>query len=288
MQRTRRIMSKLGLALLIAASLPACVIRARGDFQTTGARVAYSQPPEPRAENYAPMAGQVWVRGHWSWNNNQWVWVNGRYEPIRQGYAWQDGRWEPRNGTWHWVDGQWVVSGSGTVVVGGDRPQVQDHRYPNGQPGNPQGGVIIGNPNGGVVTNPGGVVVGNPQGGVIIGNPNPPVGQGGVVVNNGQGGVIASNGAGTVVSSGGTVIIVPPGSPTIAPPPPRVETPGPGRRGHIWIAGSWNWNTNTRQYEWVPGHWGRVKANHVWQPPRWEQRGNAWVRIEGEWRVTIR
>lgn len=271
MQRTHRIMSKLGLVLLLGASLPACVVRARGEFQTTGARVAYSQPPAPRAESPRPMNGHVWISGRWTWNSNQWVWVDGRYEPVRQGYAWQDGRWEPRNGTWHWVEGQWIVSGSGTVVVnnpGGDRPQIQDHRYDN----QPQGGVIVGNPNGGV----------------IVGNPNPPVGNGGVIVNNGQGGLVATNGAGTVVSTGGQVIILPPGSPTIAPPPPRVENPGPARRGHIWITGSWTWNNDAKQYTWVPGHWGRIKANHTWHPPRWEQRGNGWIRIEGEWRITVR
>jgi len=33
-------------------------------------------------------------------------------------------------------------------------------------------------------------------------------------------------------------------------------------------------------YEWVPGHWERAKANVRWYDGRWEQRGNVWVFIQ--------
>ncbi len=255
MNRTRRILSTLGLAALLGTTLPACVVTARGRI-ATGAVVAYDQPPPPRAENPQPMAGHVWVKGNWQWQGGQWVWVDGHWERERSGYAWQDGRWEPRNGSWHWVGGSWVVVGGGVVVTGGGGggtvadPHNQDHRY--GQPhGQPNGGVVVGN-------------------------------NGGVVVNNGQGGVIATNGAGTVISSGGQVVIVGPSAP---PPPPRVENPGPARRGYVWIEGAYAWSEQARQYEWVPGHWERAKAGHRWNPVRWELRGNVYVRIGGEWQI---
>ncbi|MBK9033964.1 MAG: YXWGXW repeat-containing protein [Myxococcales bacterium] len=267
MNRTRRILSGLGLALVLGTTLPACVVAARGRL-TTGAVVAYDQPPPPRVENPQPMAGHVWVHGNWTWQNNQWVWADGHWQRERAGYAWQDGRWEPRNGSWHWVGGDWVVSGSGTVVVGGGndggRPRDQDHRFDN----QPQGGVIV--------TNNGAV---NPQGGVIVTNNGP---QGGVIVNGGQGGLVATNGAGTVISQGGHVIIT---GPTAPPPPPRVESPGPARRGYVWIEGAYFWDKDARAYNWAPGHWERAKANHRWVPVRWEQQGGVYIRVGGEWHI---
>ena len=85
-----------------------------------------------------------------------------------------------------------------------------------------------------------------------------------------------------MVSGGGQVIIT---GPTQAPPPPRAEASGPSRRGYIWMAGSWTWDQQARQYTWVPGHWERSKANHRWEAPRWEQQNGAWIRIEGSWRI---
>lgn len=252
MHRTRRILSALGLTLALGATLPACLFTARGRF-TTGAVVAYDQPPEPRMESPQPMAGHVWVRGNWTWQNNQWMWIDGHWERERAGYAWQQGEWQPRNGSWHWVGGQWTASGggSGTIVTGngavivdghghgqGPRDQVQDHRYPNN-------------------------------------HGTPPV-----IVNNGPGPLVAGNGAGTVIVGNGGVTII---GPTAAPPPLRVESPGPNRKGYVWIEGAYQWSNN--QYEWVSGHWERSKANHVWQPVRWELRGNVYIRIGGEWRI---
>ena len=266
MNRTRRILSTLGLAALLGTTLPSCVIAARGHV-ATGAVVAYDQPPPPREEAYQQQAGYVWVHGNWTWQGGQWVWIDGHVERERSGYAWQDGKWEPRNGSWHWVEGSWVVVGGGAVVTGGGGGQVydphnQDHRY-DGQ-GNGQGGVIITND---------GPVNGNGQGGVIVGN-------GGIVGNNGQGGLVATNGAGTVIVGQGGVVIT---GPTAPPPPPRVENAGPARRGYIWIDGSYNWNDQGKQYEWVPGHWERMKAKHRWDPPRWQLQGNVYVRVGGSW-----
>lgn len=261
MNRTRRILSALGLALALGSTLPACVITARGRLQG-GAVVAYDAPPERRVENPQPMAGHVWIAGNWTWQNNRWVWVDGHYERQRAGYQWQDGRWEPRNGSWHWVSGQWIVVGQGTVVTGngngavivgghGDHPRDrnQDHRYDPPPPPPPGGG------------------------GVVVGG-----GGGGVIVNNGGGGLSATNGAGTVTVNNGQVVITGPQQP---PPPIRVENPGAARRGYVWIEGSWQWANN--QYEWVPGHWERAKAGYRWEPVRWQLQGNVYVRVGGSW-----
>lgn len=266
MNRTRRILSALGLTVALA-SLPACLVTARGSgtWSTGGAVVAYDAPPEPRVENPQPMAGHVWVRGNWTMRNNQWVWIDGHWERARAGYQWTDGRWEPHNGSWHWVAGTWtagngpngtIVTGDGGVVVTGGgnggyvppRDQIQDHRYDGSNSG---GGVIVGNGGGVVVT--GGGAGGRPP-------------------------LVASNGAGTVIAGNGGVTVI---GPTVAPPPVRVENPGPARRGYVWIEGNWQWANNN--YEWVPGHWERSKAGHRWQPVRWQQNNGVWIRIEGSW-----
>lgn len=265
MNRTRRILSALGLTLALGATLPACLVRTSGSgtFATTGSVVAYEAPPEPRQENPRPMRGQVWVRGNWSMQNNQWIWIDGHYESERSNQYWNDGRWEAHNGSWHWVAGSWssqpngtIVTGTGTVVVSGNgngnggyvppRDQVQDHRYDPPPPVN----------NGG-----GGTVI---QGGSGPGRPP----------------IVATNGAGTVVVGQGGVTI---SGPTQAPPPIRVENPGPSRRGYVWIEGNWQWANNS--YEWVPGHWERSKAGKRWQPVRWEQQGGVYVRVGGSWSI---
>ncbi len=40
----------------------------------------YYQRPAIIVENYAPVAGYVWVAGQWNWNGYEWIWVNGHYE----------------------------------------------------------------------------------------------------------------------------------------------------------------------------------------------------------------
>jgi len=247
MNRTRRILSALGLTVALGATIPACTVVARGRVQTPGVVVAYDAPPEPRQENPQPMAGHVWVRGNWTMQNGQWLWIDGHWERQRANQSWQDGRWEPHNGSWHWVAGTWANGGAGGTIVTGDggvvvagggngggypqRDQVQDHRYPQ-------------NNNGG----------------------QPPL--------------VATNGAGTAVVNNGTVTIY---GPTQAPPPARVENPGPSRKGYLWIEGAWQWTND--QYEWAPGHWERTKANRRWEPVRWQQQGNVWVRIGGSWSI---
>ncbi len=150
MKRSARILSVLGLALLMGAS-SACVVTARGRV-SGGAVVVYEEPPPPRAEVEVQQSrsGYVWVRGRHDWRNGQWVWVPGHWERARAGYHWNDGRWERRDGSWHWVAGTWVVHSSG----GGDRPQVVDHRGHGGghHPTPPPVVGHAGNPDGSGVT----------------------------------------------------------------------------------------------------------------------------------------
>jgi len=36
---------------------------------------------------------------------------------------------------------------------------------------------------------------------------------------------------------------------------------------------------------WVPGHYERERAGHIYREPRWEQQNGAWISVEGSWSV---
>ena len=42
----------------------------------------YYRPPGLLIENYGPMDGYIWVRGHWAWNGFEWIWQPGHYQPA--------------------------------------------------------------------------------------------------------------------------------------------------------------------------------------------------------------
>jgi hypothetical protein len=42
----------------------------------------YYRPPGLIVENYGPMDGYVWIRGHWAWNGYEWMWQPGHYQPA--------------------------------------------------------------------------------------------------------------------------------------------------------------------------------------------------------------
>ncbi len=43
---------------------------------------SYYHRPALIVENYGPMDGYVWVRGHWAWNGYEWMWSPGHYQPV--------------------------------------------------------------------------------------------------------------------------------------------------------------------------------------------------------------
>ena len=42
----------------------------------------YYRRPTLIVENYGPMDGYVWARGHWDWNGYEWIWIGGHYQPM--------------------------------------------------------------------------------------------------------------------------------------------------------------------------------------------------------------
>lgn len=64
----------------------------------------------------APGPGLVWVAGHYSWSNNQWVWVSGAWiTPPQPGAVWVEGSWDQRTQTW--TEGHWEVTQPAVVAA---------------------------------------------------------------------------------------------------------------------------------------------------------------------------
>ncbi len=111
--------------LLLVASLglgagtmtSGCVVRA----QVRPMHVVTKRPPAPRYVTPQTRPGQVWVKGRWQWQNNNWAWTAGSYVPARPGRSYVAGRWEQRGNRWHWIDGRWEAGAGGRAVVRDNR-----------------------------------------------------------------------------------------------------------------------------------------------------------------------
>jgi hypothetical protein len=53
----------------------------------------------------------------------------------------------------------------------------------------------------------------------------------------------------------------------------------------VWQTGRWDWasSNGSYQWQWVPGHWERARANQTWTDGRWELQGDTYVWVEGSW-----
>ena len=137
-----------------------------GGYSGGGVAVYSAPPPAPVVvAQPAPVAGAVWVEGHYQWNGSQYVWVDGYYVQQRAGYQFVQPRWVVQGGRHVYVQGGWAQGGR---VVHYVSPQ---HAYrPSGvvvRPGYSPGRVVV-QPRGGAYRPPPrrGVVVQPRRGGV--------------------------------------------------------------------------------------------------------------------------
>jgi hypothetical protein len=68
----------------------------------------------------------------------------------------------------------------------------------------------------------------------------------------------------------------------IAPPPPRAEAVPTPRRGHVWVAGHWEWRGH--HHKWVRGTWIRERRGYQYTQPTWAERDGRWYMERGGWR----
>lgn len=73
--------------------------------------IVHQAPPRHVTEVVvvSPGPGYVWVAGHYSWANNQWVWIPGAWmTPPEAGAVWVEGRWDQAAQTW--TEGHWEIA----------------------------------------------------------------------------------------------------------------------------------------------------------------------------------
>ena len=136
-------------------------------YASSGGVAVYSAPPPAPVvvAQPAPVAGAVWVEGHYQWNGSQYVWVDGYYVQQRAGYQFVQPRWVVQGGRHVYVQGGWAQGGR---VVHYVSPQ---HAYRPGvvvRPGYaPQPRVVV-QPRPGVYRPAPGVRVQGPRGTVVV------------------------------------------------------------------------------------------------------------------------
>ena len=92
-------------AAVAAATLPA-VAQVSVNINVPG--LIQIAPPAPRYEPAPrPRSGQVWVPGHWQWNDRAYAWRPGYYVAARPDYAYAPGGWVRADGGWRWREGDW-------------------------------------------------------------------------------------------------------------------------------------------------------------------------------------
>lgn len=75
------------------------------------APIVITRPPPhrvPEARSLAPSPSYVWVEGHYSWQNQQWVWIPGAWvQPPQPAAVWVTPSWDASTQTW--TAGFWQV-----------------------------------------------------------------------------------------------------------------------------------------------------------------------------------
>jgi hypothetical protein len=88
--------------------------------------------------------------------------------------------------------------------------------------------------------------------------------------------LLAASFAGTVVPASAATYV------QVAPPAPRTEAVPAARRGHVWVAGHWEWKN--KKHHWVKGTWIRERRGYVYTQPTWQERDGRWMMQRGDWR----
>jgi hypothetical protein len=72
--------------------------------------VVFNAPPAPHPEAVSPQpsSDNVWIPGHWTWQNNNYAWMGGHWAlPPVNNAVWVGPRWEPEGSTFRFHEGYW-------------------------------------------------------------------------------------------------------------------------------------------------------------------------------------
>jgi len=119
------------LAALVA--IPA-VAQVRADVGPLHIRIATDAPPRVRYERRAarPHREDVWIRGYWDRQDDQWAWVSGRWErPSDRRHRWINARYRREGRAWRYEPAHW----SNQQVIEGEDYQRwrNEHRSDRGR-----------------------------------------------------------------------------------------------------------------------------------------------------------
>ena len=67
----------------------------------------------------------------------------------------------------------------------------------------------------------------------------------------------------------------------IAPPVPIYESAPTMAPGYVWAPGYWVWFND--RHIWIRGRTIVQRVGYQWEPTRWEQRDDGYVRHQGNW-----
>lgn len=79
-------------------------------IQGTNMIVVTQAPPAPQQEVALaqPSPQHVWIRGYWTWRDNQYQWMSGHWElPPNSGSVWVAPRWEQEGNAYRFHEGYW-------------------------------------------------------------------------------------------------------------------------------------------------------------------------------------
>jgi hypothetical protein len=206
-------------------------------------------PPKPIVEKPQSRAGFTWVAGYWNWENGGYEWVPGKLQRRQRGKQWKDGAWAQVGGRWQWTAGGWMDGPKDPPAPPALKDEVPKTR---------RGFVWVKGSwkwdDGEYVWVPG-------------------------KLERRQRGKQWKDGAWAQVggrwqwNAGAWT-----DAPTVQPEPPKPLPEKPQfRRGFVWEAGHWEWDTKSFAYEWVPGKLAKRGKGKRWNDGKWENKGGQWT-----------
>jgi hypothetical protein len=96
------------------AACTSCAFGPRGGGglrETVGIEFVAAEPPRERVEQVPDSPGKedVWMKGSWARNGDDYRWVSGRWERPAAGFhEWVPGRWDHESRGWYFVEGHWA------------------------------------------------------------------------------------------------------------------------------------------------------------------------------------
>jgi hypothetical protein len=93
--------------LVASLALAGCVVVPDQRHYVDG--VVMVAPPAPQAEviGAAPIEGQVWLGGYWSWVGTRYEWTPGHWAAPRPGRHWVVNQWVRQGDGWRMKPGHW-------------------------------------------------------------------------------------------------------------------------------------------------------------------------------------